>query len=387
MLRSADPQTATAAYIDSLGADALAQAAAYTLGNHWLLLVSLLVAGVNCWLFVRLDILGRLNHLLAPRMRALRVFLVCGTYFLVTSIVTMPLAIYAGWWREAYYNRTSQLFGDFLSQTLLGTAISAVLGGLFFLLLYELMRRVGQRWWVWSGVMTALALSILLLISPILIEPLFNQYQPVPAGQVQDELRKLATRAQIPVDRIFTYDGSRQSNNFTANVSGVGSSARIAISDVALSSATLDEVKAVTAHEVGHFVLGHIWYIVGLYALLAIMFFFISARSFGLFARLFGLQAPLESAVGLPVLMFIISLLGFLGEPVINSLIRTNELAADRYSLEAVGLPDAMAGALVKTAEYRDPRPHPLQEFLFYTHPSVERRVLMAMQWKAEHGG
>ncbi|MDB9879411.1 M48 family metalloprotease [Pseudomonadales bacterium] len=387
MLRSADPQTATAAYIDSLGADALAQAAAYTLGNHWLLLVSLLVAGVNCWLFVRLDILGRLNHLLAPRMRALRVFLVCGTYFLVTSIVTMPLAIYAGWWREADYNRTSQLFGDFLSQTLLGTAISAVLGGLFFLLLYELMRRVGQRWWVWSGVMTALALSILLLISPILIEPLFNQYQPVPAGQVQDELRKLATRAQIPVDRIFTYDGSRQSNNFTANVSGVGSSARIAISDVALSSATLDEVKAVTAHEVGHFVLGHIWYIVGLYALLAIMFFFISARSFGLFARLFGLQAPLESAVGLPVLMFIISLLGFLGEPVINSLIRTNELAADRYSLEAVGLPDAMAGALVKTAEYRDPRPHPLQEFLFYTHPSVERRVLMAMQWKAEHGG
>lgn len=387
MLRSADPQTATAAYIDSLGADALAQAAAYTLGNHWLLLVSLLVAGVNCWLFVRLDILGRLNHLLAPRMRALRVFLVCGTYFLVTSIATMPLAIYAGWWREADYNRTSQLFGDFLSQTLLGTAISAVLGGLFFLLLYELMRRVGQRWWVWSGVMTALALSILLLISPILIEPLFNQYQPVPAGQVQDELRKLATRAQIPVDRIFTYDGSRQSNNFTANVSGVGSSARIAISDVALSSATLDEVKAVTAHEVGHFVLGHIWYIVGLYALLAIMFFFISARSFGLFARLFGLQAPLESAVGLPVLMFIISLLGFLGEPVINSLIRTNELAADRYSLEAVGLPDAMAGALVKTAEYRDPRPHPLQEFLFYTHPSVERRVLMAMQWKAEHGG
>ena len=387
MLRSADPQTATAAYIDSLGADALAQAAAYTLGNHWLLLVSLLVAGVNCWLFVRLDILGRLNHLLAPRMRALRVFLVCGTYFLVTSIVTMPLAIYAGWWREADYNRTSQLFGDFLSQTLLGTAISAVLGGLFFLLLYELMRRVGQRWWVWSGVMTALALSILLLISPILIEPLFNQYQPVPAGQVQDELRKLATRAQIPVDRIFTYDGSRQSNNFTANVSGVGSSARIAISNVALSSATLDEVKAVTAHEVGHFVLGHIWYIVGLYALLAIMFFFISARSFGLFARLFGLQAPLESAVGLPVLMFIISLLGFLGEPVINSLIRTNELAADRYSLEAVGLPDAMAGALVKTAEYRDPRPHPLQEFLFYTHPSVERRVLMAMQWKAEHGG
>lgn len=387
MLTSVDPQTATAVYIDSLGVDALAQAAAYTQGNHWLLLVSLLVAWLNCWLFVRLDILGRLNQLLASKLRALRVFLLCSSYFLVTSIVTMPLAIYAGWWRETSYNRTSQLLGDFLSQTLLSTAIFAVLGGLFFLMLYELIRRVGQRWWVWSGMMAALALSILLLISPILIEPLFNQYQPVPAGQVQNELRKLATRAQIPVDRIFTYDGSRQSNNFTANVSGIGSSARIAISDVALSSATLDEVKAVTAHEVGHYVLGHIWYIVGLYALLAILFFFISARSYGLFARLFGLKAPLDSAVGLPVLMFIISLLGFLGEPITNSLIRANELAADRYSLEAVRLPDAMVGALVKTAEYRDPRPHPLQEFLFYTHPSVERRVLMAMQWKAEHGG
>ena len=83
--------------------------------------------------------------------------------------------------------------------------------------------------------------------------------------------------------------------------------------------------------------------------------------------------------------MFMVSLFGLLLEPVTNSLGRAQELAADNYSLEQVGLPDALAGALVKTAAYRDPRPHPLHELFFYTHPSVERRILNAMQWKSVH--
>ena len=178
---------------------------------------------------------------------------------------------------------------------------------------------------------------------------------------------------------------SRQSNNFTANVSGVGGSARIAISDVAFKGASLDEVKAVVGHEVGHYVLHHVWYSVAVLSALAVLFFFVADRLYPRFARVFGCQAPLSDPAGLPVLVFMMSTVALLAQPFVNTLRRSNEIEADRYSLETVNLPDALASALVKTAEYRNPRPHPLQELIFYTHPSVERRVRAAMEWKAAH--
>jgi STE24 endopeptidase len=228
-------------------------------------------------------------------------------------------------------------------------------------------------------------LAFMMLLSPILIEPLFNQYRPVPAGPVRTALEEMAARAQIPADRIFMFDGSRQSNNFTANVSGVFGSARIAISDVALKQASLDEVRAVTGHEIGHYVLGHVWRGVAVFSALAMLLFFLTDRLFPRFARAFGSTARIGEPRGVPVLAFVVSLFAMLAIPVTNGLSRLGESEADAYSLRTVGEPDGLATALVKTAEYRYPRPHPLQEAIFYTHPSVERRVRRAMDWKAAH--
>jgi STE24 endopeptidase len=139
----------------------------------------------------------------------------------------------------------------------------------------------------------------------------------------------------------------------------------------------------VTGHEIGHYVLRHTWLQVLVLSLLAIAFFFLADRLFPRFARAFGSSATLPDPTGLPVLLCMASVFGLLAQPVSNFESRQAEMAADRYSLENVGLPDALASALVKTAEYRNPRPHPLQEWLFYTHPSVERRVRTAMEWKA----
>ena len=179
--------------------------------------------------------------------------------------------------------------------------------------------------------------------------------------------------------------GSRQSNNFTANVSGVLGSARIAISDVAMREASLAEVRAVTGHEIGHYVLGHVWIGVGVFSLLAVLLFFLADLLFPRFARLFGSDARIDEPRGIPVLGFIVGLFALLAMPVVNTLSRFDESEADNYSLRTVNEPDALAGALVKTAEYRYPRPNPAQEFIFYTHPSVERRVRNAMEWKAAH--
>jgi len=380
-----DPQAATAAYIDSLGPEALAKAAEYTVGNHWLLLWNLLVSALIAWLIVRSGVLDRVDARLGKRGPNLKAFVIAAVYFVVANLLSLPWSIYEEWWREIGYGRTSQPIGDFLGQAALGLAIFAIIVGLFAVGMYALMRRAGRFWWLWSGGFTAFALSAFLLAGPVFIEPLFNDFKPVPAGEVRDALVVMAEEAGVPADRIFVYDGSRQSNNFTANVSGIGGSARIAISDVAFKGASLDEVKAVTGHEIGHYVLGHVWRTVFVLSLLAVLFFFIADRTFPGFARAFGSRSSVDDPRGLPVLAFMASLLLLIAQPVMNGMIRLGENEADQYSLETVNLPDGLASALVKTAEYRDPRPGKVQEVLFYTHPSVERRVRRAMEWKAKH--
>ncbi|MBD3734660.1 MAG: M48 family metallopeptidase [Sphingopyxis sp.] len=382
---SFDPAAATKAYIDALGPEALAKAADYTHGSEWLSFWGVVVAGLVTYLFVRLRILDRIDAKLGKRGFALRTFLVCAAFLLLSAIVTLPWDLYTGWWRETAYGRTSQPLGDYLGQGAMSLVIGVLLGALFFLGIYALIRRAGKRWWIWSGGLAAAAISLILLLAPIVIEPLFNDYKPVPAGPVRDALVVQAKEAGIDPDRIYMFDGSRQSNNFTANVSGLGHSARIAISDVALKGASLDEVKAVTGHEIGHYVLGHVWIIVIVFSLLAVLLFFLADRLFPRVARVFGSDAGIGDPRGFPVLMFLLSLFAFLAQPVLNTLSRTDESAADAYSLQTVNLPDALASALVKTAEYRSPRPNAVEEFVFYSHPSVERRVRAAMEWKAAH--
>jgi STE24 endopeptidase len=227
--------------------------------------------------------------------------------------------------------------------------------------------------------------AIAMLLAPVLIEPLFNKYEPVPAGQVRDAVVEMAQRAGIPPNKVYMFNGSRQSNNFTANAGGVGSTARVAISDVAFKNASLDEVRAVTGHEIGHYVLKHSWWGILFYSVAAIILFWIADRTFPWFARRFGSTAALADPRGLPVLVFMVSLFGLLSLPVFNTFSRTLEAQADAYSLRTENRPDALSTSLVKTAEYRYPRPGRLEEIIFYDHPSVESRVRNAMEWKAAH--
>ena len=380
-----DAGAATQAWIDTLSAEELALARDYTTGNHWLILWGLAVSALVIWLIVKSGVLDRVFVKLEKRGWALRTTLVAAVFVLVNALLSLPWAIYSNWWRETQYGRTSQPFGDFLGQGAIGIVLNTIIVALFLLGLYWLIRKTGRWWWAWSGALVAGGAAFLLLLSPALIEPLFNQYEPIPEGEVRDAVLALADEAGVPETRVYMFDGSRQSNNFTANVSGVGSSARIAISDVAMGEASLDEVKAVTGHEIGHYVLGHVWRMVAMFALLAMAIFWLTDRLYPWFARRFGSEAALDDIRGVPVLMFVFGLLLALAQPITNTLIRVGEIEADAYSLETVGLPDAMAGALIKTGEYRYPLAGPVEEALLYTHPTVENRIRAAMEWKAQH--
>lgn len=375
----------TARMIDSLGPEALAKAQAYTTGNHWLLFAGIGISILIAWIMVRFRLLDRIAARMEGRGAALATFTVSAAFMLISSLLALPWTLYTDWHRQRAYDLSQQPLGDFLGQLALSEALSAVIGGLFLLGVYTLIRRTGQRWWIWSGGFSALVVLLMLLAGPSVIQPLFNEYKPVPPGEVRTALEQIADDVDIPHDRIFMYDGSRQSERFTANVAGIGPTARIAISDVALKEASLDEVRAVTGHEAGHYKLGHVWRSAIILPLLALLFFFLLNRLFTPVARLLGSDARLDEPRGLPVFAVVGSLLGLLITPLTNSLTRVGENEADQYSLETVNEPEALATALVKTAEYRYPRPSPLQETLFYTHPSVEKRVLRAMEWKANN--
>lgn len=378
------PAQQAAQLVDSLGPEALAKAQAYTTGNHWVLFAGFGVSLLVAFIMVRLRLLDRIAARFGNQQGFLATYSVSAAFFLISAVISLPWVMYTDWYRQRAYDLSSQDPFDFLGQLAISEVITALAGGLFLAGVYALIRRTGQRWWLWSGGLAAFATLVMLLAGPSLIEPLFNDYKPVPQGKVRTALEEIADDVGIPHDRIFMYDGSRQSERFTANVSGLGPTARIAISDVALKQASIDEVRAVTGHEAGHYKLGHIWRYVVILPALAMLFFFLLNRLFAPTARLLGSDARLDEARGLPVFAVVGSVLGLLATPLTNSITRIGETEADIYSLQTVNEPDALASALVKTAEYRYPRPSALEEALFYTHPSVEKRVLMGMEWKAK---
>ncbi|WP_419255351.1 M48 family metallopeptidase [Caulobacter sp. ErkDOM-YI] len=390
MTQQFDAAAATAAYLAQLSPAAHAKAQAYTQGGHWLLLWGFLISVVTAWLIVRSGVLVRVRSgLESRRPRPIVASFVVGViYLLVDWALGLPWSAYSNWWREKSYGMTSQAFTGWLGEGVMSIAISAVFTGLFFVALYALIRKARRLWWLWAGGLTAGFMVLGMLVAPIYIEPLFNTYTPAPNGQVRDAVVQMAKANGVPSDKIFIYDGSKQSNAYTANVSGLFGSARIAMSDTMFKKgADLAEVRGVVGHEMGHYARGHSLWITGIFSLLAVLAFFVVDRLFVSTQRLLGAGGVtgIADPAGLPVLGVILAVLGLLGGPIANTVIREIETDADRYSLERVNEPDGLAKALVKTIEYRAATPGRLEEALFYDHPAVSVRVRRAMDWKAAH--
>ncbi|TCS15038.1 M48 family metallopeptidase [Caulobacter sp. BK020] len=385
-----DPAAATAAYLAQLPPQAHAKATAYTQGGHWLLLWGFLVSALVSFLIVRWGVLAALRRRLERRKpRPVLVSFVVGiVYLLIDSVLSLPWSVYADWWRQKQYGLTSQAFAGWLGEQAISTAIGAVLFGLFLTALYALIRKAPRTWWLWSGGLTAVFITVMMVLAPIYIEPIFNQYTPAPAGPVRDQVVAMAKANDIPADKIFVYNGSKQSNAYTANVSGLFGSARVAMSDTMFKQgADLAEVRGVVGHEMGHYAHHHALWIAGGMSLLAIVAFFLVDRLFAPVSALMGADAVrgLADPAGLPILAVILGLLGLLGQPVTNSLIRIAESDADHYSLAHFNEPDGLSKALVKTIEYRAATPGRLEEIVFYDHPAVGNRIRRAMDWKAAH--
>ncbi|WP_374570033.1 M48 family metalloprotease [Phenylobacterium sp.] len=385
-----DPAAATAAYLAELPPAAHAKAQAYTQGGHWLLLWGALVGVIVAWLVLRSGVLVKLRGGIErgrprPWLAAFAVLAVDGV---LESVLGLPWNAYADWWRERAYGLSSQGFGGWLGDWALMTGFVTLITVVLLVLVYALIRRAPRTWWIWSGAATALVFLFAIVIVPVTLLPLLNNYKEAPSGPVRDAVVQMAKANGVPSDKILIYDGSKQSNRYTANVMGIGGTARIAMSDVMFKKgADLAEVKAVVGHEMGHYVHGHIYWLTLSYGVLGLAAFFLVDRLFRPVLELTGAKGVtgLADPAGFPVISIIMAMLALLSTPVTNAITRTIEADADRYSLQHVNEPDGLARALVKTVEYRAATPSRLEEVLFYDHPSVGRRIRLAMDWKATH--
>jgi STE24 endopeptidase len=385
-----DPAAATAAYLAQLPPEAHAKAQAYTHGGHWILLWSALVSVAIAWLLLRSGVLVRLRRRIASRRRRpwLAAAAVLGAGLAIESLLALPWDAYENWWRQRAYGLTSQAFTGWLLETLAKDLIYGLLTLAFLLGLYALIRRAPKRWWLWGAGVTGLAFVLLLVIGPVFIQPLFNTFKPAPPGPVRDAVVALARANGVPDDKIVIYNGSKQSNRYTANVAGLFGTARVAMSDVMFAKgADLAEVRGVVGHEMGHYVHRHTLWLAGAYTLLALAAFFLVDKLFAPVAALIGAEEVdgLADPAGMPVIGVILTVLGLLATPLTNGLTRTIESDADRFSLERAHEPDGLSKALVKTIEYRAATPSRLEEFLFYDHPAVGVRIRRCMDWKAAH--
>lgn len=385
-----DPAAATAQWLATLSPEETARAIAYTQGSHWLILWSFLVSALVAWIIVRTGLLVAIRSRIERRRRRpiLASFLVAAVYSAMSWALTLPWSIYQGWWREKQYGLTSQAFDGWLGEAMIGAAISVVATSLLLVAIYALIRRTRRFWWAWAAGVTAAFIVIGLVLAPLVIEPIFNTYTPAPDGPVRDAVVTLAKQTGTPSDKIFIYDGSKQSDRYTANVSGLFGTARVAMSDTMFKQgADLAEVRGVVGHEMGHYVRAHILWTVGILVLLSVLAFWLTDRLYPVAHRLLRADrvGDISDPAGLPVLALVLAFLGVLGTPIFATMTRTMEEDADHFSLVHANEPDGLSKALIKTAEYRAPSPSAIEEFLFYDHPSVENRIRRAMEWKATH--
>jgi len=383
-----DPAAATQAWLDSVPRDKREKSDAYFEGGYWLLLWNYLVAAgisilllssrISAWLR---DFSERLT-----RYRTLRVAWYSIAYLLLVYVLSFPLNVYEHFVREHQYGLATQSFPAWFREQLIGLGITLIGSTIVLIVLYAVFRRAPKMWWIWGTGVAVVFSFVLVFIAPVFIEPLFNTYKPLTKPEVSEPILAMARANQIPVKQVFEVDASRQTTRISANVSGILGTTRIALNDNLLKQCTIPEIREVMAHEMGHYVLNHgaklltylgIFVLVG-FALTRILFD-AAVRRWGDKWGVRGIADP----AGLPLLALIFSTLLFLATPFLNTVVRVTEREADAFGINAAREPEAMAKVALKLGAYRKLNPNPLEEFIFYDHPSGRARIRMAMDWKA----
>lgn len=316
------------------------------------------------------------------RYQTVELITLFGIVFAIHVLVSLPISFVSGWWVESKFDLTNQTAFRWFRRYLERMALGLAFGMAIFVLLFWIIWLTGSYWWlVAAGAFFVLNVVIGTLV-PVLILPMQFKIEKLEREDLSERMARLTAGTGLSIEGIYRMGLSQETKKANAMLAGLGNTRRVLIGDTLLSGFSADEIEVIFAHEVGHHVHRHI---VKLIAMGAVF----SAASFWCYDRIATAWVGVESfdqvpipVVALPLLMFLTKAFSLLSEPLQNSIMRHFERQCDAYALERTQMQEAYQSAFRKLAVLNkdDPDPHPLEVFLFHSHPPISERLAMAEQ-------
>ena len=321
-------------------------------------------------------------------------FLFVLLFLLTITLLNSPLRLY-GHHVALTYGLSVQGWGSWVWDQAKSLLLTWIVGSLLVMMLFWVIRRSPKHWWFWFWIPTMAAVLFGVFLSPILVDPMFNKFEPLqqsnPALVAQLERVVARSGVSLPPDRMFFMRASRKVTSLNAYVTGFGPSKRLVLWDTTIAAATPDELAGVFGHELGHYALHHIlWGLLITAAMLPLAFFLGQKMTQWLLLH-YGSRWHIRSQndwACLAVLVLVLNVLSFFSEPIENGISRSIEHAADVYGQEAIhGIvadpQTTIQQGFQKLGEtsYEDPASHPFVDFWTSSHPPIAERAAFAVAY------
>ena len=317
----------------------------------------------------------------------LLICLYVGALALLHELGSLPLAFYSGYTLEHRYGLSRQNRRQWAADHLKGTALGLGIGLMLALIVYGIMSRWPEWWWL----IAASALSVLLIVfahlAPVLLLPLFFRLRPLDQPSLRERLETLARRAGARVVGIYRWDLGQKTSKANAALTGVGHTRRILIADTMLEQFSEDEIEVVLAHELAHHVYGDIWRGIVLETGLMLAGFYAAHRLLLALGPHAGVREIADPA-GLPLLLIAAGAVSIVLMPLALAVSRAHERRADRFALDLTRNPAAFTTAMRRLGAQNLAEEHPsrVTQWLFYSHPPLQERLTRAGSWQAPAG-
>jgi STE24 endopeptidase len=300
--------------------------------------------------------------------------------------VSFPLKVYSGFYLEHKYNLSNQSLLRWLWEHAKAVLVGIPLAVPLLLIFFYCLEEYGAAWWFPVGVVMFVFMTLLARVAPKFIFPLFYKFVPLSRADLKDRIARLCAEAGFRIEGVFSFNMSKNTKKANAGFTGLGRTKRVILGDTLLEKFSDDEIETVLAHELGHYRFGHIWKGILINTIVTFFGLFITSRLYVASLSLFGFER-IDDLAALPLLGLWLGIFGFVTTPLMNMISRKHEYEADHYAVRKSGNPSAFIGALNKLADTNlaDSTPPPLVEFLFYSHPSIEKRIKRAEKELEEH--
>jgi len=297
----------------------------------------------------------------------------------ITQVAGLPLDFLRGFWLEHRYGLSNLTLAGWVKDQLKGLAVGGTLALLAAEFLYAVIRRWPERWWIVCAVAFIGFFVLMANLAPVLILPIFFKFKPLENPSLTERLLDLSRRAGTRVKGVFEWKLSEKSKKANAALMGLGNTRRIILSDTLLAGFKDEEIEAVLAHEFGHHVHRHILQLIALQGVAIFTGFYLIQRCLSWLGPHFGFQGAGDFA-NLPLLALVTTVLSLALLPAVNSYSRVLERQADAYALRSITSPASFISSMEKLAELNlaERQPHPWIEFIFHSHPSIQKRIEFA---------